>query len=74
MSNPEYHSAIYKINSNKEIGTLITFNNYNCTLLPKEIDCKELAKKQNTPKKNYQENYHQKIQVKISSFFLIFYF
>ena len=44
MSSPEYHSAIYKINSNKKIASLITFSEYNCKLLPKEIGFTELAK------------------------------
>jgi len=43
MSNPEYHSAIYKINPNKQIATRIIFKDYNCTLLPKKIEFNELA-------------------------------
>ena len=43
MSKPEYHSAIYKINPNKEIATRIIFKDYNCTLLPKKIEFNELA-------------------------------
>jgi len=43
MSNPEYHSAIYKINPNKQIANIIMFKGYNCTLLPKKIEFNELA-------------------------------
>lgn len=44
MSNLEYHSAIYKINPYTEIATRIIFKDYNCTLLPKNIELSELAK------------------------------
>jgi hypothetical protein len=43
MSIPEYHSAIYKINTNKKIATRISFKHHNCSLLPKRMDFTELA-------------------------------
>jgi len=44
MSNPEYHSAIYKINPYKETATRIIFNDHNYAMLPKKIELDELAK------------------------------
>ena len=44
MSNPEYHSAIYKINPYKEKVTRIVFSDYNYAMLPKKIEFDELAK------------------------------
>jgi len=44
MSNLEYHSAIYRISPYREIATRITFNDYNCSLLPKKMENSELAK------------------------------
>ena len=44
MNTPEYHSAIYKLNSNKQIATRVCISEYNCNLLPKEMDFQILAK------------------------------
>lgn len=44
MNSPDYHSAVYKINSNKQIATRICFRDYKCELLPKELDFVNLAK------------------------------
>jgi hypothetical protein len=43
MSIPEYHSVIYKINTNKKIATRISFTHHNYSLLPKRMDFTELA-------------------------------
>jgi len=39
-----YQSAVYKINTHKEVATRVCFEEYECKLLPKEIPVRDLAK------------------------------
>jgi hypothetical protein len=42
MTNHEYHSAVYKINSNKKTATRMIIKDYACSILPKELSFDKL--------------------------------